>query len=77
MWHEVFTALKVDLCFSTACHPETDGQTERVNQSLEQYLRSMTFLAPTKWSDWLPLAEWWYNSSYHTAIKTSPFQALY
>ncbi|KAK1649380.1 hypothetical protein QYE76_067185 [Lolium multiflorum] len=77
MWHEVFTALKVDLRFSTAYHPETDGQTERVNQSLEQYLGSMTFLAPTKWSDWLPLAEWWYNSSYHTSIKTLPFQALY
>jgi hypothetical protein len=77
MWHEVFAALKVDLRFSTAYHPETDGQTERVNQSLEQYLRSMAFLEPQKWSEWLPLAEWWYNSAYHTAIKTSPFQALY
>jgi hypothetical protein len=37
----------------------------------------MAFQEPRKWSEWLATAEWWYNSSYHTAIKTSPFQALY
>jgi hypothetical protein len=77
MWQEIFSALKVDLHFSTAYHPESDGQTERVNQCLEQYLRSMAFQAPRKWTEWLATAEWWYNSSYHTAIKTSPFEALY
>jgi hypothetical protein len=73
LWKEIFSALQVQLNFS----PESDGQTERVNQCLEQYLRSMAFREPTKWADWLSAAEWWYNSSYHTAIKTSPFQALY
>ena len=77
LWQESFSALKVDLHFSTAYHPESDGQTERVNQCLEQYLRSMAFQEPKKWSDWLATAEWWYNSSFHTAIKTSPFEALY
>jgi hypothetical protein len=77
LWQELFSALKVDLHFSTAYHPESDGQTERVNQCLEQYLRTMAFQAPKKWSQWLTTAEWWYNSSYHTTIKTSPFEALY
>jgi hypothetical protein len=77
LWREIFNALQISLTFSTAHHPETDGQTERVNQCLEQYLRCMTFAEPTKWSDWLPAAEWWYNSSYHTTIKMSPFEALY
>jgi hypothetical protein len=77
LWQELFSALKVDLHFSTAYHPESDGQTERVNQCLEQYLRTMAFQEPKKWSTWLTTAEWWYNSSYHTAIKTSPFEASY
>lgn len=77
VWQEVFAALKVQLHYSTAYHPESDGQTERVNQCLEQYLRSMAFREPKKWADWLPTAEWWYNSAYHTSIKKSPFEALY
>jgi IS30 family transposase len=77
LWKEVFSALKVQLHYSTAYHPESDGQTERVNQCLEQYLRIMTFTEPRKWIEWLPAAEWWYNTSYHSAIKKSPFKALY
>jgi IS30 family transposase len=77
LWQEIFAALKVDLHFSSAYHPESDGQTERANQCLEQYLRSMAFQEPKKWVTWLPTAEWWYNSSYHTTIKTTPFEALF
>jgi hypothetical protein len=37
----------------------------------------MAFLEPKKWSSWLPLAEWWYNTNFHTSLKTTPFEALY
>jgi hypothetical protein len=69
LWKEIFSAFQTKLNFSSAYHPESDGQTEQVNQCVEQ--------EPKKWSDWLPAAEWWYNCSYHTSIKMSPFEALY
>jgi len=62
---------------SSAYHPETDGQSERVNQCLEIYLRCFTHAYPRKWSQYLSLAEYWYNTSPHSALKTSPFVALY
>jgi hypothetical protein len=69
--HENFLAIQYCL------PPQTDGQTERVNQCLESYLRCMTFLEPRKWISWLPLAEYWYNTNYHTSLKSTPFEALY
>jgi hypothetical protein len=77
LWTEIFSAMKISLHFSTAYHPESDGQTERVNQCMEQYLRCMAFQEPKQWSKWLPAAEFWYNTSFHTAIKMYPFEALY
>jgi hypothetical protein len=77
MWQKVFSSMNIKLKLSTAYHPQTDGQSERVNQCLESYLRCMVFHEPKKWAAWLPLAEWWYNTTYHTALKVSPFQALY
>lgn len=77
LFQEIFRMMKVSLRLSSAYHPQTDGQTERVNQCLESYLRSMTFQEPREWMDWLTLAEWWYNTSYHTSLKITPFQALY
>lgn len=68
-FQEVFKTQKVQLRLSTAYHPQTDGQTERVNQCLETYLRNMTFQEPQRWHSWLSLAEWWYNTTYHTAIQ--------
>lgn len=65
---------------STAYHPQSDGQTERLNRlnrCLEQILRSMAGQRPHKWASWLALAEWWYNSTYNSAIKMAPFEALY
>ena len=77
LWQSLFKAMDVKLHLSTAYHPQTDGQTKRVNQCLENYLRCMCFIVPKRWSYWLSLAEWWYNTSYHTSLNLTPFQALY
>ena len=74
---ELFTALGTKLLHSTAYHPQTDGQTERINQCLEMYLRCAVQQSPQQWKKWLPLAELWYNSTFHTALGCSPFKALY
>lgn len=61
----------------TSYHPQSDGQTKRLNRCLKHYLRSMVSQRPHKWVKWLPLAEWWYNSTYNSCIKRTPFEALY
>lgn len=65
------------LLLSSAYHPQTDGQTERVNQCLEMFLRCAVHEDPKQWKHWLPQAEFWYNTTYHTSLGCSPFQALY
>ena len=62
---------------STAFHPETDGQTERVNQTLEQYLRTFCNYDQNDWYELLPLAEYAYNNSMTEATGMSPFYANY
>lgn len=62
---------------SSAYHPQTDGQTEVVNKCLETYFRCFLTNKQNKWFQWLHLAKWWYNSTYHTSSKMTPFQALY
>ncbi|GJR89941.1 retrotransposable element Tf2 [Tanacetum coccineum] len=69
--------LEVSLHFSTAYHPESDGQTEVVNRCLECYLRRMTGEKLKEWPKWLSLAEYWYNTNFHTSINTTPFEAVY
>lgn len=69
--------LGTKLLFSSACHPQTDGQSERLNQCLEAYLRSMCHLKPNKWHSWLSLAGFWYNTSFHSSLNMSPYQSLY
>ena len=71
LWKELFRLTHTELRMSTARHPQTDGQSERVNQCLETYLRCFVHACPTKWSQWLPLAEFWYNTSPHSALGTS------
>ncbi|GJS16945.1 retrotransposable element Tf2 [Tanacetum coccineum] len=77
LWQSLFKVLKVQLKLSTAYHPETDGQTEVVNKCLECFLRCMTRERPREWPMWLPLAEFWYNTNFHTTIQTTPFEAVY
>jgi hypothetical protein len=67
----------VQLCMSSGYHPQSDGQSERVNQCMDTFLRCFVNACPKKWISWLSLAEYWYNTSYHYAIDFSPFQALY
>ena len=62
---------------SSAYHPHFDGQTKVVNRSLEQYLRAFVGDRPHSWASWLYLAEFWFNTNYHTSTKMSPFEALY
>ncbi|GJS84701.1 putative reverse transcriptase domain-containing protein [Tanacetum coccineum] len=70
-------ALGTRLDMSTAYHPETDGQSERTIQMLEDMLRSCVLDFGKGWDKHLPLVEFSYNNSYHTSIKTAPFEALY
>lgn len=72
-----FEKLGTKLKFITAYHPQTDGKSERVNQSLEMYLRCSIQENPKQWKRWLAFAEFWYNSTFHTALGCSPFRALY
>jgi hypothetical protein len=77
VWQQLFKLTKIELRMSTAYHPQSDGQTERVNQCLEAYLRCFVHACPTQWQKWLALAEFWYNTSYHTSLNTTPFEVLY
>lgn len=58
-WQELFKLTRVSLCLSSSYHPQSDGQTERVNQCLETFLRCYVHACPTKWLDWLSAAEYW------------------
>jgi transposase InsO family protein len=77
LWHELLKLFGVKLNMSLAYHFQTDGQTKRVNQCLEHYLRSMLLDHPKKWTTWLPLTQWWCNSTFHHSLKILPFQTLF
>ena len=76
-WKSLMVGLETKLLFSTAYHPQTDGQTERVNQILEDILRMHVMHQPKKWEDYLPLVEFAYNNGYQESLKMSPFRVLY
>ena len=76
-WSSLASILNIDPRKSTAFHPQTDGQTERTNQTLETYLRIFTNYQQDDWFDLLPLAEFTYNNARHESTKMSPFYANY
>ncbi|GJY34187.1 putative reverse transcriptase domain-containing protein [Tanacetum coccineum] len=77
LWQALQEALGTKLHMSTAYHPETDGQSERTIQTLEDMLRACVMDFGGSWDTHLPLVEFSYNNSYHASIKCAPFEALY
>ena len=76
-WKRLMKELGVKLNLSTAFHPQTDGQSERTIQTLEDMLRSCVLQFKGHGNEYLPLAEFTYNNSYHSSIEMSPYEALY
>nr|ABA97778.2 retrotransposon protein, putative, Ty3-gypsy subclass [Oryza sativa Japonica Group] len=76
-WQKLQEELGTRLNFSTAYHPQTDGQTERVNQILEDMLRACALDLGGAWDKSLPYAEFSYNNSYQASLQMAPFEALY
>lgn len=77
LWQELFKLADVKLNMSSSYHPQTDGQTERLNQCVEAYLRCDVHACPAKWSQWLPQAQHWYNTAFHTTLSKSPYEVLF
>jgi len=77
MMKELNNLLGIQTKLSMAYHPQTDGQTERVNQELEQYLRVFIDHRQEQWPDWLGTAEFTYNNKIHAATKISLFKVNY
>jgi len=74
---ELNEMLEIKSKLLTAFHPQTDGQTERVNQELEQYLRMFIDHRQEQWPEWLGTAEFAYNNKAHSSTRTLPFKANY
>jgi len=77
LMRELNEMLGIKSKLSMAFHPQTDGQTERVNQELEQYLRMFINHRQEQWPEWLGTAEFMYNNKAHSSTRTSSFKANY
>ncbi|QRW20392.1 Retrotransposable element Tf2 protein [Rhizoctonia solani] len=73
----LYKRLGIDPHFSLAYHPQSDGQTERVNPSIEHFLRAYSGVNQRDWTKWLPMAEFAYNNAVHGSTGKTPFKALY
>jgi transposase InsO family protein len=76
-WQKLHESMDSNLNFSSAYHPQTDSQTERTNQILEDMLRAYALKHGGSWDKSLPYAEFCYNNSYQASLKMAPFEALY
>jgi hypothetical protein len=74
---KLYEGLDIKLNFSSAYHPQTDGQTERTNQVLENMLRACALKHGGSWDKSSPYAEFSYSNRYQDSLKMSPFEALY
>ncbi|GKA84281.1 putative reverse transcriptase domain-containing protein [Tanacetum coccineum] len=77
IWQSMQSALGTQLDMSTTYHPETDGQSDRTIQTLEDMLQACVIDFEKGWERHLPLVEFSYNNNYHASIKATPFEALY
>jgi hypothetical protein len=77
LWTELFQLSGTRLCTSSAFHPQTDGQSEVTNKIITIYLRCLAGNRPRSWLRWLPWAEFYYNTSLQSALKTTPFEVVY
>ncbi|CCO31913.1 Retrotransposable element Tf2 155 kDa protein type 2 [Rhizoctonia solani AG-1 IB] len=73
----LYQRLGIDLHFSSAYHPQSDGQTERLNPTLEHFLCTYTSINQNDWVKWLPMAQFACNNAVHSSTRKSPFKALY
>ncbi|QRW26806.1 Retrotransposable element Tf2 protein [Rhizoctonia solani] len=73
----LYQRLGIDPHFSSAYHPQSDGQTERVNPMVEHFLQAYSGVNQKDWVKWLPMAEFAYNNAVHSSTGKSPFKALY
>lgn len=76
-WFKLFHLQGTSFNFSSAYHPQMDGQIKVVNRTVEMYLRFLTSEKPKQWVKWLSWAEFCYNLSWHTAIRRTPFEVVY
>ena len=76
-WKSLHAALGTKLSFSSAYHPQIDGQSERTSQTVEDMLRACSLEWKGNWDEHLSLAEFSYNNSFHASIGVAPFEALY
>ena len=76
-WNSLQTQLGTRVNLSTAYHPQTDGQSERTIQTLEDMLRACVLEYGGSWDSHLPLIEFAYNNSYHSSIGMPPYEMLY
>ena len=76
-WEKLHEAMGTKLNFISAYHPQTDGQTKRINQVLEDMLRACSLQFKDSWDDTLTYAEFSYNNRYQASLKMYPFEALY
>ena len=76
-WTKLTLCLSIKLKLPTTYHPQSNGQTECINQCVEQYLRNFCSYQQDDWVNWLGLAEFQYNNKLHSATKNTPFYLTY